>query len=325
MSAERLKASKWRESTTTIPDEHRSPGDYRKWKGLSFCLTPEARVFNLLPSARDLALPRFSAAGIPWHDGSDGLPSNHLLSSQVQCVNALSSFVGRPDALAEMFRGVLDVSEVLPFAGTGAAATPYDWADHVVFEWPGAIDYLGERSGSPNLRGANTTSVDAAIRYRTSDEAIEIALIEWKYTETYRGKTLSGGSTRNEKRRSRYQPWWSHHGPVIDDGQGIDGILVEPLYQLFRLQCLAQEMTKAGEGGAASVSVVYAAPRGNSDLLDHYPDPDGNTLAGQEGALLATWRRRLRHENLLCYFDTESLLEPGSAVSDEYRSRYGVS
>ena len=322
MSTERLKASTWRESTPTIPDGHRSPGDYRRWKALPFCLAPEERAFNLLPGARDLALQRFSATRIAWHDGSGGLPSNHLLSSQVQCVNALAPFIEQPNAIAETFGEVLDISEVLPFEGTGAAASPYDWTDHVVFEWTGAADYLGERSRSPHVRGANTTSVDAAIRYRTGRGAIEIALIEWKYTESYRRRKLSGGDTRNIERRIRYRPWWSPEGPLIDDGRGIDGILVEPLYQLFRLQCLAQEMMKGGEGGANNVVVVYAAPRGNAELLDHYPDPDGNPLLVEDGALLATWRSRLRTRDLLRYFNTELLLARGSAVSDEYRDRY---
>src|SRR4051794_22280449 len=57
------------------------------------CLPVELSAFNLLPDARVLALARFEALGIRWHDGTSAGPSNHLRSSQVQCVNALMPFV----------------------------------------------------------------------------------------------------------------------------------------------------------------------------------------------------------------------------------------
>src|SRR5690606_10647923 len=102
---QRSRATDWKGQTLTLTDEGRADGSYRG-KSRDFCLTETARSSNLLPEARDVALQRFTAARIPWHDGSGGLPSNHLLSSQVQCVNALAPFVAEPDRLAEMFRDV---------------------------------------------------------------------------------------------------------------------------------------------------------------------------------------------------------------------------
>jgi hypothetical protein len=235
----------------------------------------------------------------------------------------LAPLITRPDSIASIFGDLLDIAEVVPFEGTGQSATSFDRADFVVFEWPGAADYLGERSGYPLARGANTTSVDAAIRYVGTDGSIQIALIEWKYTESYQGKKLRGGSESNAERRERYSRWWSADGPMVIDGWVIDEVLVEPLYQLFRLQCLAQEMTRAREGNADRVVVVYAAPRGNADLLDFYPDQNGGPRLTGHDVLLSNWRDHLIEEESFRYFNTESLLEPGSAVSDSYRSRYG--
>ena len=111
--AARAAAAQWKASSPMLPPEARPPGAYRQWPSLPFCLPPECAGYNLLPEARVVGRSRFEAAGTPWHDGHDG-PSNHLLSSQVQCVNALAPFVDRPDALAAMFGTVLPIAQVLP-------------------------------------------------------------------------------------------------------------------------------------------------------------------------------------------------------------------
>jgi hypothetical protein len=319
----RRAAASWRESTPTISDADRAAGIYRQGRARPYCLSHEARSFNLLPEARGHALERFSAADIPWHDGVNGQPSNHLLSSQVQCANALAPLVADPGALASIFGGMLSIDRVLPFHGTGPAATLFDWNDHVVFEWAGASDYLGERANTPRARGEHTTSADAAIRYRATDGSVWIALVEWKYTENYRDRILKGGSAAMKARKLRYSQWWSPTGPIRIDQFGFENMLVEPLYQLFRQQCLAQEMQKGHEGEATKVTVVFAAPAGNHDLLDFFPAPDGSTLIEGAGALLSTWSDLLHQPDGFRYLDTESLLSPQSVVSDEYRHRYG--
>jgi hypothetical protein len=141
------------------------------------CLPLELAEFNLLPEARSAAITRFEKLGIRWHDGTPAGPSNHLRSSQVQCVNALMPFVHDADGLQTLFAPVLDIDQVLPFGDRDAPD------DLVVFEWIGLHDYLHEGNGKPRTRGANATSTDGAIRYRTPDGSIEIALVEWKYTE----------------------------------------------------------------------------------------------------------------------------------------------
>jgi hypothetical protein len=77
------------------------------------CLPLEFAHYNLLPEAQEAALERFRKLGIRWHDGTPVGPSNHLRSSQVQCVNALMPFVNDPAALRALFGGSLPIAEVI--------------------------------------------------------------------------------------------------------------------------------------------------------------------------------------------------------------------
>src|SRR3546814_880824 len=86
----RRAASGWKAGTHVLPDSSRASAGYRGAGDYEFCLPTEHASHNLLSEAREIGLARFRAAGIPWHDGIGDGPSNHLLSSQVQCVNALT-------------------------------------------------------------------------------------------------------------------------------------------------------------------------------------------------------------------------------------------
>lgn len=150
----------WKQTSPLLPAEARAPGMYRGTERV-FCLPPDYARLNLLPGAEG-ALDTFASVGIPWHDGVGGGPSNHLCSSQVQCVNALAPFALRPEALLDVFRSVLDIAAVLPLRDPVAR-------DHYVgFEWIGDDDPLGEWNGLAGTRGAHNTSA-AAMRYVTNE------------------------------------------------------------------------------------------------------------------------------------------------------------
>lgn len=324
--AARKAAIAWKATTPTLPNDARHPGAYRRWAALPFCLPKEFAEYNLLPEARIAGLSRFELAGIPWHDGHEG-PSNHLLSSQVQCVNALAPFVGRPDALAALFGSVLPIAEVLPFGAMnsgGASLSQFDATDHVVFEWQGIANYLHEWVGTP-VRGAKATSADAAIRYRTPSGTIEVALIEWKYTEKYPSGKISASATSHDTRVARYQPLLDDPDcPIDTSALTLDDLLVEPVYQLMRQALLAHRMEATRELDAEIVRVVYVAPAANHELWASPGSPGFAALAAEhDGHAAKAWRSLLREPSRFVVLDSATLLAAESPISAEFKARYG--
>jgi hypothetical protein len=315
----RTAASAWKQATTTLPEAARADGPYSGHRPTyPFALPRAYRPYNLLPDARAVGLSRFAAAFIRWHRGYEALPCTHLLSSQVQCVNALGPMVRDAEAIIGAFGELLDIDEVLPFGDES-----FDPADLVAFEWNGLADYLHEWGDDEvGQRGARTTSVDAAIRFRTTTGAVEIALIEWKYTEQYSGRPLAGGDPRNVTRIERYEQLFAA-GPVRAELVSLNDLLVEPYYQLLRQQLLAQQMEAAQELGATRVRVVYAAPSRNAELWAS-TSPLIAERAGTDHVLQA-WRTFLRpeHADRFLWFDTAALVRDDAPTSGEFAARYG--
>ena len=167
----------FRETSEYFTDAAKADGVYLR-KPRRFCLPVDRAEENLFGEIRASALEYFARKQIDWHHGRDGRPSNHLCSSQVQCVNFLYPFSERPDALCALLQ---------PIFPTIHSVIPMEYEHVVSFEWIGLRNYLGEkvpRSGS-RTRGANSTSADAAIMFRHNDGTRQLTLIEWKYTESY--------------------------------------------------------------------------------------------------------------------------------------------
>lgn len=322
--AARAAARSWKRTTPTLHDEARHPGPYDKYPALPFCLPDEHRVLNLLPGARPIALDRFAAAGIEWHAGQRGLPSNHLLDSQVQCVNTLAPLVDDPDALRRLFGTVLPIAEVLPFGATdrsgGARLSPYDATDHVVFEWQGLNDHFGEWS-ERTRRGSMATSSDAAIRYRSVDGTIEMALVEWKYTESYDKDRLDGS---NDTRDRRYLSHFvAGDSPITPSTLELADCYAEPVYQLMRFTLLARAIERHHELGVDRCRVVYVAPRANTALFSSRGTPRfAGFAAGRP--FDDVWTSVLRRPDDVQFLDSARLLLPDAPVDDEFRVRYSA-
>lgn len=271
------------------------------------CLPPARAAENLLPAVRDEALGYFTAHEIRWQASVEGGPSNHLLSSQVQCVNALAPMVRDPERIVRAFGAVLDVAEPLEI----------EPARLVAFEHIGAVDHLGEVPRGPRRRGAMTTSADAAIRYRTSTGIIEIALIEWKYTEDCRATELEPSRF---DRLSRYRPLVDRDDcPIRFDAIPYEDVFVEPFYQLFRQQLLAHEMERARELDADRVRVVHVSPVGNVALRTAL-HRDSHRRAG--GDVFDIWRSMLCSPDRFVCLDS-ALFCDRHVTSDAYVARYG--
>jgi hypothetical protein len=195
--------------------------------------------------------------------------------------------------------------EVLPIA----ELLPIELDDYVTFEWIGESDHLDEAQGMSRKRGSRVTSADAAIRYRSTDGSVEVALIEWKYREDY-SSTLSAPHVGLTEDRMRHrQPLWDDAVcPLRHDAIAYAQLFVEPRYQLFRLQSLAARMERAGELGAERVRLVVAASSRNQALAPE----------------LARWAGLLHQPDRFGVIDTDRLLAPGAPSSAHYRHRYGA-
>lgn len=321
-SLARRAASDWK-VTSDLPPEAKVPAAYEGRTGpLPFVLPATSRWLNLLPEARKIAGSRFAAADITWHGDGEG-PNPHLLSSQIQCLNALAPLVDRPADLAHWLGTFLPVAEVIPFGAP--TESPYDASDHVVFEWRGLVDHLHEWGRDAPSRGTRSTSIDAAIRYVTPSGAVEMALIEWKYTESYPcGGRLAGSAPYHQRRLDRYRAFAEDpEGPVrLDQGVEYEDLFAEPIYQLLRQQLMAWRIEATGELDVTRAVVVHASPAGNTALRN-------NSLAGHRfrafaevrGGLVEGWRALLRRTDRFVSVDTASLLE-ADVCTEGFRKRY---
>jgi hypothetical protein len=182
LESEKLHQAEFKASSPYFSNAARADGVY-KGKPRPFCLPIEYAAENLFLEIRQAVLAYFASQGIKWHDGQNGQPSNHLCDSQVCCVNFLFAFSDKPDALASVLRPVFpDIRTMLPVEN----------GQYVAFEWIGEENYLGEKisRNGKRTRGANFTSADAIVMFERIDGKRQIALIEWKYTESYGGASL---------------------------------------------------------------------------------------------------------------------------------------
>src|SRR4051812_41959114 len=124
----RRHASAWKAHTPTLPEGARGPAAYLragKPQGMyPFCLPAPYAVHNLLPDVRDSALREFATKGIAWHAQTPAGPTNHLLSSQIQCVNALEPLAHDAEALIKAFDGVLPIADPLDAHAARTAPAP---------------------------------------------------------------------------------------------------------------------------------------------------------------------------------------------------------
>jgi hypothetical protein len=322
--AARRAAIAWKQHSPLLPSEAREPATYFSRPGIVPDVLPLAyRDFNLLPGARDIAKSRFLAAGVWWH-GDGGGPNPHLRSSQIQCLNALAPLVERPGELATWLGAHLPVDEILPFGAP--TDSEYDMSDHAVFEWQGLADPLGEWYGRVPTRGTKATSVDAAIRYRTPDGRVELALIEWKYTESYLdGGALGGAAWRQRERLERYRPLFHHPDAPIALPPGLDyeDLFAEPVYQLLRLQLLAWRLEQMQELDIDRAVVVYAAPFVNRALMARsLGTPRFAKHAQLAGGLVSGWQSLLRRPDRFVAIDTAGLLGPSGVTDEDFNARY---
>ncbi len=312
--SERERAAAWKAVTTTLDEDERVAARYVNGQHeevgppLPFCIPRSAARKNLLPYAREMAIDLFAELEIPWHAGIATGPSNHLLDSQVQCVNALAQMVVDPNRVVAAFSGALDIAEVLEI----------EPGRFLTFEYIGPTDFFDEGEGNPRVRGTRCTSVDAAFKFRTSSGATELALVEWKYTEAY--PHYKEHSEAGRQRR------WDRYGPSIvaaedlfrPDVLSFDLMLPEPFYQLVRQQLLAHELERTRAEDADVVRIIHVLSPHNLDYQQSLTP--GHREIGSSVADI--WDELTASSDRYVSLDPAVFLDP--AITDaEYLSRYG--
>lgn len=313
-SHERLAAT-WKEQSAALPDEARVPAPYIRQDGRAvgaypYCLPVEYADHNLLPDVRDGAIALFVELGISWHAGIGVGPGNHLLSSQAQCVNALYPMIADPGRIKRAFGHQVDITELLPI----------EPGRFLTFEYIGPDDFFGEGNGQPRTRGARCTSVDAAFRYRTSAGVVELALVEWKYTECYPSK-LTPKAGYNKTRDKRYRAAFeAADGSVRADVVDVEVLFDEPFYQLLRQQLLAQELERSRVADADVVRVLHVLDPGNTAYQNSLVSPELRALGS---TVDEAWSRLLSQPDRFAHIDPAVFLDP-AITSTEYVARYAL-
>lgn len=138
---------------------------------------------NIYPPIRKDVTDYFDRYGISWwgENTSEGLPSGHLLSSQINCINHLFALRKDNDAILSLVNSLsedIKFDEVLPsFIDDKEDCPNYISLEFICHN----KEVLNENH---DTRGAKCTSVDAMVYARSGNEKWLIP-IEWKYTESY--------------------------------------------------------------------------------------------------------------------------------------------
>ena len=308
-------AAAWKKRSTTLPDEARVSAPWINQDGqprgrYHHCLPAGYAEHNLLPHVRRGAIDLFLELGIPWHAGIDDGPGNNLLSSQVQCVNALFPMVSEPHNIRSAFGHLVDIAEVLEIED----------GRYLTFEYIGPTDYFNEVKGGDRIRGSRCTSVDAAFRYCTPTGQIEIALVEWKYTEAYL-EAVEPRTGYNQTRAARYRSdVEAAGGPIRSDLIDLELLFDEPLYQLMRQQLLAYRLEQDRVGDADVVRVLHVLDPANAGYQQSLVRPETKAMGDSVDAV---WSMLLRSPDRFAHVDPAVFLDP-AITSTEYVDRYSL-
>jgi hypothetical protein len=282
---EREKAIKVRESLFRDPGRGLFFGKERE-----FILSEPA--LNLWEGVREDALHYFKRNKIPWWLGEKDDPTGHLLSSQIACVNHLYYLRQRKDLATAVLKEIdSEIIEAL-IVDDG----------YVEFEFIGCKKYLKEKSWK---RGANCTSVDAAMIGKNDKGKKVLFLIEWKYTEYY-------------KPENKYIPERSKvYDYLIKDRRSPfkeikpEAFYYEPFYQMMRQALLAWKLIENKDHCCSDYYHIHVIPYENKELLNKVTSPylEGNNIK-------QAWKSTLNDPNKYVSVSPQDFLNPCSKIVD---------
>jgi hypothetical protein len=316
LEQERKRIEVYKQTSPYFSQAAKEDGIYRG-RQRKFCLHNDYADENLFYEIREHALTYFMDEKIRWHDGKKRYPSNHLCDSQVCCANFLFPFAYNSEALVTLLRQVYpSIKKALPME----EKHPHQF---VSFEWIGLKNYLKEKS---HIKGANSTSADAAVMFERQDGARQIVLIEWKYTESYQAHSIKFSRSGTD-RSIIYAPLFKRDNCPLDKTvvKCFDDLFYEPFYQLMRLQFLANEMEMAGELGADIVSLLLIVPAHNTAFQKvTSPNLRKGLSVGELWQSFVVKKDRFKQVSTESFFDSPGISENSNLASwrQYIKSRY---
>jgi hypothetical protein len=282
---ERLKVIKMRDSLFKDPGN----GSYRG-RRREFVLSDP--VLNLWEGIRQEALHYFERNNIGWWPDNSKLPTGHLLSSQVSCVNHLYPIRQHIEAATRILQEIDHQITEACIVDDG----------YVEFEFIGERQYLKERAFT---RGANCTSVDAVMIGLTIDGTRKMFFIEWKYVESY--------PIQNKYKKERAKVYdeyiLAEDSPFRDKIEPRD-LYYEPFYQLMRQTLLADQCVKNSDHDVSSYLHLHVVPEKNIELKNKITSPN---LKGKD--IHDVWKSLLKNDTKFKATTPEYFVRPISTIN----------
>lgn len=238
------------------------------------------------------------------------LPTGHILSSQIACINHLFPLIRNKEGATRLLRSLnSSVCEALP-------VDIHERDNFVEFEVVGGGSYLNEqKSGTPLKRGALCTSVDAVMKGRTCDDEIVLFLMEWKYVEEYKYAPSKLSDSSGAERHRRFCSFFTKDNSPFTfcnsskEEPFFHELFTEPYYQLMRQTLLGWQMVHNPKcnGGASSFEHIVVIPACNADLR-----AKSKPIGGSRGNLASNWNALVKKP--ATFIDPQQLLEPVSSI-----------
>lgn len=226
---------------------------------------------NLYKNIQSDCLKYFDEEKISWwgENKMNHLPSGHLVSSQIHCLNHLFALRMKEPAVKAIIENAtgLQIEKVLP-------STIDKDGGYITFEF--ICENVSLLNEEHNTRGANCTSVDALVYVLLKSGEKILIPIEWKYTETYQGKEAT------EKSLCRYPE------RILPDShlRGWTNLYkADPYYELMRQSLLMEHIIANPEISnikAKDYMHIVVIPQAHSELRNAINDKFVPTIKDEE-------------------------------------------